>query len=624
MKIKIKKLELVNFKGIRKLEVNFNDSVTYIRGGNGTGKTTIFDGFLWLLFGKDSQGRTEFEIKTLDSKGNEIPYIEHMVKGEFDVMGDELILKRTMRDKWVKDKGGCSRVFAGNETVYEINNVVVKQYEFHKKICEIVNEELFKLITNPGQFCYLKQQEQRNVLMDMADMGSDLSLALRAGMTNIALMLEKGISVEERGRELAAARKKTEKELSAIPIRIDEILYSLEENENRSKECVTNEIIGARAEIAYIEREIRLLNNENVARAEAEIRVKQAEARLENAKAEYEREKAKTESHNANVRYEKQKKLNNIEYKIADCERVVRECVKRVAEERSIQKNLEDEYMDTDKSMFVNSVCPCCGRPWQEEELESKVSKFNKSKSERLSILSKKISEIEASTAKNENLIAEKNKELDKLMAEYESIKKENNEIKLLVLNTDEIRAEIEKAKDDVKNCVTDVSEQEEKLALLKAKLKELETELGVIEREEILRKRINALRDEDKAKREAIAKIEREEQEIKKFTEAKINMLGEVINSKFNLVKFKLYEKQINGVYAECCLATVDGVPYKDLNNAMKINAGLDIINTLQNYYDVYVPVFVDNKESVNELENVNSQLICLEVTKERNIKIC
>lgn len=221
-------------------------------------------------------------------------------------------------------------------------------------------------------------------------------------------------------------------------------------------------------------------------------------------------------------------------------------------------------------------------------------------------------------------MIAEKSKELENLKSEYESIKAENNEMKLPVLNTSEIMAEIEKAKENLQNCVIDTSEQECELALLRVKMGELEKELSVIEREEILRKRIDMLKDEDKSKRKAIANIEKEEQEIKRFTEAKINMLGEVINGKFRIVKFKLYEKQINGVYAECCQATVGGVPYKDLNNAMKINAGLDIINTLQNYYDVYVPVFVDNKESVNELEKTKSQLICLEVTKDSNIKIC
>ena len=112
-------------------------------------------------------------------------------------------------------------------------------------------------------------------------------------------------------------------------------------------------------------------------------------------------------------------------------------------------------------------------------------------------------------------------------------------------------------------------------------------------------------------------------ESELKEFTEAKINMLGEAVNSKFGIVKFKLFDHQINGGYTECCEATVKGVPYRDLNYAMKINAGLDVIRTLQRYYDTYVPVFVDNRESINELGEIDSQLICLEVTGDRSLKI-
>ena len=52
----IKRLSLVNFKGLRNVVIDFNDTVTTISGRNGTGKTTIMDAFTWLLWGKDSEG----------------------------------------------------------------------------------------------------------------------------------------------------------------------------------------------------------------------------------------------------------------------------------------------------------------------------------------------------------------------------------------------------------------------------------------------------------------------------------------------------------------------------------------------------------------------------------------
>lgn len=56
--IKLKSLSLINFKGVRSLNIGFSDAETLVAGDNGTGKTTVFDSFLWLLFGKVQDART--------------------------------------------------------------------------------------------------------------------------------------------------------------------------------------------------------------------------------------------------------------------------------------------------------------------------------------------------------------------------------------------------------------------------------------------------------------------------------------------------------------------------------------------------------------------------------------
>ena len=59
------------------------------------------------------------------------------------------------------------------------------------------------------------------------------------------------------------------------------------------------------------------------------------------------------------------------------------------------------------------------------------------------------------------------------------------------------------------------------------------------------------------------------------------------------------------------------DGIPYISVNNGMKINLGIDIINTLSMAYGVRVPLFVDNAESVTNLETCGSQIIRLVVSE-------
>ena len=101
-------------------------------------------------------------------------------------------------------------------------------------------------------------------------------------------------------------------------------------------------------------------------------------------------------------------------------------------------------------------------------------------------------------------------------------------------------------------------------------------------------------------------------------FTTKKCELIEDEINKMFSYVKFKLFETQINGGIAEVCYATVNGVPYDDVNSAGKINAGLDIIKTMQNQQDVKSFIFIDNAESITDIMPMENQMITLYVSKE------
>lgn len=620
MKIAVKNMEIINFKGIRKLDINFNEGMTRIMGGNGTGKTSVFDAFMWLLFGKDSQGRKEFSVKSLDSTGKEIPKIEHSVRGVFEIDGKELVLKKTLREKWVKKRGSAEEVFAGNEGVYEINNVNVRQWEYQNKIDEIIDEEVFRLITNPVLFAGSKWQVQRKILMDMAEMGSDYEIALEIGLREPERLLEK--SADERLKELSALRKKILKEAEDIPVRIDEIYRSMGSEEKRRGDIVRNEIREVKENILRLENEIRYLMTNDGARIEAESRLKRAEAELEKKRAEYEERAAVIKSRNANMAYERQKEISRIKYNIEDWERYIVDTKGEIVEKNKMLNHLKDEYEKINKSEF-NDKCPYCGRIWDESDRWEKLEAFEKNRNERLAQIKEKIEKTESEIILLEKEIEIRQKDIERLNGELEKVYENVREEEIPHMDLSENIAEVEKAKAEIIKCRVDTREQEADIRVLNIKLGELEEELHEINSVERYRKRIEELKNAEKEKREAAAKTELLENELREFTEAKINMLGKAVNSKFGIVKFKLFDYQINGGYSECCEATVKGVPYRDLNYAMKINAGLDVIRTLQRYYDTYVPVFVDNRESINELGHIDSQLICLEVTGDRNLKI-
>jgi len=171
--IKIKQLSLINFKAIRHLELNFTGDETFIYADNGVGKTTIFDGFNWLLFGKDSQGRTDFEIKTLDTAGKVIEKIEHEVSATLEVDGTEIKLKRVLKENWVKKRGSSVSEFTGNGTEYYWNDVPMQQKEFNSNISQLLDEQIFKLITNVSTFNTMDWKQRRSILSGMVTISDE-------------------------------------------------------------------------------------------------------------------------------------------------------------------------------------------------------------------------------------------------------------------------------------------------------------------------------------------------------------------------------------------------------------------------------------------------------------------
>ena len=177
--IRLKQLKINNFKGIKALKLDFGtDGNNTIYGANGSGKTTVFDSFTWLLFGKDSQGKSDFEMKPLDQENNIIHNQEVEVSAELLIDGEVVELRKVLSEKWTKKRGSETAEFTGNETNYFFNSVPLTQKEFTFKITNIVEEYIFKVLTNPIAFVSLKWQEQRVILLEIAGIPSDAEIAL--------------------------------------------------------------------------------------------------------------------------------------------------------------------------------------------------------------------------------------------------------------------------------------------------------------------------------------------------------------------------------------------------------------------------------------------------------------
>ena len=642
----IKQMKLTNFKGLRDFTIEFSDSMTSVLGKNGSGKTTIFDAFTWLLFGKDSEDRKSFNIKTLDAQGVAIPRIPHEVSAILIVDGEEINLCRRYNEKWQKKRGSATEEFTGHEEERLYNDVPMSVKEWGEKITSICSEQVFKFITNPLYFSAQKSDVQRSMLFRMAGDISDAEIA--AGNAEFTALLASltGKTMDEYKREIAAKKRRIKAEIDGIPERIDERKRDMPEAENwlalgadlqakkselekveksiTDKSQAYSEASNAKLEISKKEFNLRqkLLNREYEIKQEVqkeynEQSSKQSELRrqVENAQAELNRVQSEM------TRY--QSDLNTMQSK--------RETL--IAEWREINARTlqfkEDEF-----------VCPTCKRPLDIDDIERKQSEmtesFNTRKAADLAENNRKgqankkaMEDTTALIKKCEERIAELSKKIEELKANplYDATLtapdatqtiEADAERSNLVDEIAKVKAELDKPVEAPDT--TELTEQKKSIMseidIIKAKLAKKET----IERNN---QRIQELETQLRNQSEELAQLEGIEFTMAAFSKARIEAVESRINGLFSLVRFKMFEQQINGGEVETCEATVNGVPYSDLNNAMTINAGLDIINAICKSEGVTAPIFIDNAESVNELLHTQSQMIRLVVTDDETLRV-
>ena len=136
--IKLLKMHIQNFKGCKDREISFGEK-TAIGGVNASGKTTVFDAFTWLLFGKDSLGKSSFDIRPKDKAGNMINNVEISVEATICFGEDEYVLKKVQKQIWRKKRGTNITEFQGNVNEFEINGYPKSEKEFKEFVLSLIH-----------------------------------------------------------------------------------------------------------------------------------------------------------------------------------------------------------------------------------------------------------------------------------------------------------------------------------------------------------------------------------------------------------------------------------------------------------------------------------------------------
>lgn len=641
--ILLKKLIIENFKGIKELNIDF-ENVTNIYGENALGKTSIFDAFTWLMFDKDSKNRSTFDIKPLNDLNTVIRGLNPMVTAVLEINNNKIKLSKVLEEKWTKKRGESEKTFTGNATTYEINDVPVKQSDYKKKIAEIAEEEQFKLLTNPYYFSdVLNWKEARKIVLEVAgDVTVNQVIDSNSILKPIRYELERE-NVDTILKSKKASIKKLSDKKKEIPTRINECDRSIVDIDftNIERELTENESI-----LNDIEERLAGSNKNNEQLFKNKEKIFEIKSKIQSIE-----QKALSvgNSRKLEIMDNLRKEENDLRVSQMNYERVIGDKKLKDSQKNSISKEIEilrkqwfDKNEETINLDSISTECPTCKRVFDHEDIESKkqelVENFNlnkanklkeinllgKSKNEEIEKINLEIKEVETLIASLKSKFEEKSKEVDiaryrveefKVEAIYSEIDKENID----KLN-EELRSSQDKTIAPSDNNNDDLNIQKRTIL---SKLNELNKNLAKKELNRDLENRKQQLLEEEKELGVEIAKQEKIVMLCEEFIKSRVNLLESKINNKFKNVTFKLFETQVNGGVDETCEALVKGVPFSNANTAGQINAGLDIINTLSEHFSVQAPIFIDNRESVNELIEIDSQVINLIVTKDNLLKI-
>lgn len=659
--MELKKITIKNFQGIKNLSFNFQGKNNKIYGTNAAGKTTIANAFTWLLFDRSYTDIKGFLPKPQGENGEGLHNLETVVTAELANKDRLIKLSKEFQEKWTSKRGSVTQEFTGHTTNYFIDDVPVSAGEYNKFIESVVDKEKAKILTVPLHFAEIMSwQDRRKLLMEtFGDITNDE--VFNSDVALITLKEEIGnLSIEDFIAKNKNILSKAVKEIEESKIRIDE-LKSIEKPVDD-----INSLLNEKEELsAKLEQQQQVLASIKANKIDTSSIDEEISKTFELLQQSKEKRLAKMQEQQeelARFNEAKQEKLNGQNRKLRQLLNRLDEITNIIDKNNKliIEKTAEREaglkkLDELDDTVFdeTSAVCPTCNRQYDIEKIEDMKAKFNNNLADEIERLK---NYIRANCSKN--IIADLEKENEKLQEELSNINVNIDKIKSIIAEIEQEQVVVAESGNNEWLDNT-IKEQENKLEELKAKKQALlNNDNIVVKNAEIsaINDVISALKSEIEQKQAQISKInaykdtekrlaELEQQQVNNieirenaennielsehFIRAKMDMLSSKINNQFKNIKFKLFDKQINGGIKEICEILVsdeqgNNIAFSVANNAGRINACIEIINFLSDKWGVRLPLFIDNAESIVKLADTETQIIQLIVSeKDKQLRL-
>ncbi|EGQ1788672.1 AAA family ATPase [Staphylococcus pseudintermedius] len=639
MHLRLNKLTIENFAGIKEQIFEFDGHNSKIYGANGSGKTTTATALQWLLFDKGLDGSTKsFNPVPVDINNHELYELIPTVEAEFTIDNHTLVLRKESRPKYTTNQKTNRKEYSRSRTKRQfINEEPVKISDYKSRIQDAIDEDVFKLITNPAAFNNLDWKKRREILFEIADPINNEDIINSNDELKGLTDLLNDHDIETKKKIVSDKIKQINKEIQDIPTRINQESKGLQEVEPLND-----------SELNHIESEIEALKQQKI-----EVKNGSKSIELKNKLADKEAQLSRLKSnHNFEIDNKihaltnefnaEQSTVLNYTSKIRVHNQEIEHEEKRRKALLSDYKMIETNFKELQDKQFeytATNLCETCGQELPADQIESvkqkALEKFNKEKSADLEVLAIKKDELLNEGKKIKPVIEKIQSEIDKYQKYVEDASKKSEKIKTqidvfkekqtdvteteayraIVSEIEEIKKEQQNIEESIASTVLIIDEQINDLYLKKSKFDE---RLMIIESNKRSEQRIKELRLKEDNLLDEKEECAYQLYQLNLFTTTKINMLTDNINEKFDMAEFKLFNQLVNGELEETCITLVDGVEYSGgLNNAARINVGLDIINTLCRHYNVTAPIFIDNAESVTDIIDTDAQQIQLIVSE-------
>lgn len=644
--LKIKKISIENFAGLKNQVFEFNGNDARVYGANGTGKTTTATALQWLLFDKGLDGSTKsFNPVPLDENNEEEYELIPTAEVELDDNGKTLKIRKESHPKYTTNKTTNRKEYSRSRTKKQyINDESLKVKDFQNRISELVSEDVFKLITNPAAFNQLHWKEQRTILFEIAD-DIDTETIIKTNKDFEAIPQILGDhDIETKQKILKDKITQIEKDIKDIPIRINQTESNKQEVPKYDEERYEE-----------IKQEIERLGKErvDVQNGKAEIDLRN---QLVDKQAELKRLEDNHEANNENRITSLNNEFNVEEGTVSNLKTQIKNNKQQIDYENNRRKTLLDKHKEIQSQIEEvknrqfeykdDGVCSCCGQALPADQVEQAKEKalkqFNKNKSQ-------EIEELNNSKERVVNDGKQIKPTIEKLESQNNSLQIRVNEAEdksqriLNKINQLKASSVNETQTEEYKSVLNDINEINNKRKDIKTtinnQLVNIDNQITEFTQEKVEFENVKAIESSNKHLDDAIRELrmqednlldEKEEyvhqnQVLKAFITTRVKMLTENVNNKFNIAEFKLFNQLVNGELEETCVTTVDGVEYSGgLNNAARINVGLDIINTLSQHYKITAPIFIDNAESITDIIPTEAQQIQLIVSgQDENLRM-